>query len=595
MSQPAPRKAAQAARIIEDPLTLKRKETNRDLVEQIVVALILAFLIRGFEAEAFVIPTGSMAPTLMGRHKEVYCQHCGYQFSLNASDEVEGYGPPSRVASGTCQNCRAAVPTLDQPSFKGDRILVMKFLYDLGFLPGGGQPNRWDVVVFKYPEQPEVNYIKRLVGLPGEDIRIFQGNVLTRKRGTQDEYHFARRPLIHQLAMQMMVWDDSYLPTVLADRPDWHRWRAAGAGAWDVEPSQKPGAARSYSAKSSDGDWTELRYEHRVPDPMQWAALDRGDAASSPRSTLVTDYYSYNTSVLANQDPDSYRWFEPHWVGDLTLSLRIQPKAARGRVRLELFEGGVSNRCEIDLATGKATLYHGDQPLGGSADTPVHDTYAHDIVLANVDDRLTLWVDGKTPFGEGRAYGEGMPRPVVPTEADLQPARVGLQGVEARVTDLVLKRDIYYTLDPGKSDWEYYDPDSNELRARPFDFGLGSGPQSIARTFDVLSDPTKFPELADLGHREFSVRPGYYLMMGDNSPRSKDSRGWTTDDQLATHPDSGWDPRPRESWEVPENLLIGKAFYIYWPHGKPVGPGFDLWRDFRVPFRPYIERMKWIR
>ena len=47
--------------------TPKQKESARDLVEQVVVAFILAFLIRGFEAEAFVIPTGSMAPTLYGQ------------------------------------------------------------------------------------------------------------------------------------------------------------------------------------------------------------------------------------------------------------------------------------------------------------------------------------------------------------------------------------------------------------------------------------------------------------------------------------------------------------------------------------------------
>ena len=41
----------------------------REAIESIVVAFILAFLFRTFEAEAFVIPTGSMAPTLMGRHK----------------------------------------------------------------------------------------------------------------------------------------------------------------------------------------------------------------------------------------------------------------------------------------------------------------------------------------------------------------------------------------------------------------------------------------------------------------------------------------------------------------------------------------------
>ena len=46
------------------------KEGHRDTVEAIVVAFILALVVRGFEAQAFVIPTGSMAPTLMGRHKE---------------------------------------------------------------------------------------------------------------------------------------------------------------------------------------------------------------------------------------------------------------------------------------------------------------------------------------------------------------------------------------------------------------------------------------------------------------------------------------------------------------------------------------------
>ena len=42
-------------------------------------------------------------------------------------------------------------------------------------------------------------------------------------------------------------------------------------------------------------------------------------------------------------------------------------------------------------------------------------------------------------------------------------------------------------------------------------------------------------------------------------------------------------------------MLIGKAFFVYWPHGKPFGPDIRLSRDFRLPFRPYFERMKWIR
>jgi signal peptidase I len=78
------------------------------------------------------------------------------------------------------------------------------------------------------------------------------------------------------------------------------------------------------------------------------------------------------------------------------------------------------------------------------------------------------------------------------------------------------------------------------------------------------------------------------MMMGDNSPRSKDSRGWDSSD-LA------WDPSNRQSWEVPRTLITGKAFYVYWPHGVPFGPDIRLNRDTRLLFRPYVERMKWIR
>src|SRR5436190_20386618 len=60
----------------------------------------------------------------------------------------------------------------------GDRVLVAKFLYDSGAMP----PQRYDVVVFKYPERPveantAKNYIKRLLGLPGEIIAIFFGRL----------------------------------------------------------------------------------------------------------------------------------------------------------------------------------------------------------------------------------------------------------------------------------------------------------------------------------------------------------------------------------------------------------------------------------
>jgi signal peptidase I len=163
---------------------------------------------------------------------------------------------------------------------------------------------------------------------------------------------------------------------------------------------------------------------------------------------------------------------------------------------------------------------------------------------------------------------------------------IGAKDAALTVSDLVLKRDIYYTQNPGASDYAGVIP-----------WVGGSDYDSrMAESLTLLSDPSRFADLGNLKERDFEIRPGHYMMMGDNSPRSKDGRQWETADQLRSDfPEYGWDPNRRESWEVPEALLIGKAFYVYWPHGKPFGPDVRVSRDFRIPFRPYLERMRWIR
>src|SRR5512147_697097 len=70
----------------------KPPDNWRETVESIAIAFVLAFLFRTFEAEAFVIPTGSMAPTLMGRHKDLECPKCHYNFQVSASEEVDRDG-----------------------------------------------------------------------------------------------------------------------------------------------------------------------------------------------------------------------------------------------------------------------------------------------------------------------------------------------------------------------------------------------------------------------------------------------------------------------------------------------------------------------
>jgi signal peptidase I len=561
----------------------RRKSKNgRESIESFVVVFV-SFLLWSLEAEGFVIPTGSMAPTLMGRHKEIVCPQCDDVYRVNADREVDSNGSSAghRINRGTCGNCRFEADLRDAPSFTGDRIYVMKRGVALPWLKAAGQvaPARWDVAVFKLPEEPEIRYIKRLVGMPNEVLRIDGGDLWARPAQPSAGFERLRRPLVHQQAMQMLVYDDAHRARALLGDRRWLRWTPALPGGW-TEP-----VAGRFLPSAQAGDWTELRYHHLVPSPEQWKAIRRGlPPESPPFSTLITDFNSYNTDLLAEDFDHARRaaraWFQPHWVGDLTLSLRLVTSAPVGRFRLELIAAGRSNRCEIDLATGLAQLFHEDSALGPAVRTAITRPGVYELCFANVDQRLTLWVDGALPFGAGRIYHLDGPL-VVPAAADLEPARLGARQADLRVERLVLKRDVHYTLEPNESDYS----------------NLGTPDRVDSRAFfKLLGDPARFSTLTRHPARDYPIGPRRYLMLGDNSPWSRDARAWGRADRIDPDvPGVGWDDSDRASWEVPESLLVGKAFCVYWPHAKPVWPRIRLSADLRLPLLPYIERMRWIR
>lgn len=560
----------------------------RETIESIVVAFVLAFLFRTFEAEAFVIPTGSMAPTLYGQHRDIYCSKCGTRFAVGVNSlpspdaEIrDGMIVPlyrSNYAICPNANCRFPNDVLQDEMFAGDRILVNKFPYEFG------DPQRWDVVVFKFPEQAKTNYIKRLVGKPGESLKIENGDIKTKALGSSDLYHIARKTPEKQRELQLLVHDnDSPARELLAT--GWpEAWAPQENGtAWAADPKARSFRVDADGADPEQTHW--LRYTHYAPSSADWKRALAGKPALSPVPQKIMDFYAYNSRITVKEAEDALRrgdlpdLYSPstdpdQWVGDLTVTCEVELLAAGGELVFELVEGPRSYLCTVDLTTGRGQFsYYSDMdskrqhllPAGDPFETGMNKPGKYVVSFANVDDRLCFWVDDRLSkilnFEPDEQYRyQPQIAPVFPTDRDTSPVGIGARSARVRIAHLLVERDIFYRNDPG------------------------GGQMGHDREFELKKDD------ADPSQDEF-------LMLGDNSPRSNDSRLWQT-----TH-------------AVPRHLLIGKAFYVYWPHGVPFlnnGKGFPVGKyyeprprgggetnpplpKFSVPFYPQVGRMHRIR
>lgn len=134
------------------------------LANTATLAFVLLVL-RPFILEAFVVPTNSMAPTLVGKHWRGQCTKCGQPNYCSPRDERFATADPLLMICDRFHVTEAG--DLDRTVHSGDRFLVGKLF----------GPRRWDLVVFQYPADPSTQYVMRLVGLPGEKILIQDGAV----------------------------------------------------------------------------------------------------------------------------------------------------------------------------------------------------------------------------------------------------------------------------------------------------------------------------------------------------------------------------------------------------------------------------------
>ena len=546
----------------------------REAIESIVIAVVLAFLFRAFEAEAFVIPTGSMAPTLQGRHKDVVCPECSYQYRAGASIDAEIREGP--VVATTCPMCfyTHELQPDDRSDFShtGDRILVNKFAYEAPL----GEPERWDVIVFKYPGNAKQNYIKRLVGLPNEVLKIRHGDIFIQKEAS-GPFEIARKSPDKLIHMLQLVHDSDYVVPMLNEMGWPLRWQPTREdSSWTTDDG-----GRSFHAKASgDVDW--LRYQHFPIDFEEWKEIlqrdsdgdnSLGNLKSEP--TLITDFYAYNAQTrplrhrLAFEHPADIGM---HWVGDLAVELHAEVVSDSGTMILDLVEAGRHHRCQIDLATGTATLSIDDGQLafdGGNteatAQTNVSGPGSYNIRFSNVDNELLLWVNGRVcQFNEPTTYPvDPSSRPVTSDDdpGDLSPVGIGLKDAEVHVEGLRIYRDIYYIA-----------TDINTLENSDY---LPGGNSNIMRQ---LKDPKSWNQRGNIFDRRneliFEMKEDQFFPLGDNSPYSRDGRLWGTD-----------------HW-VERDLLIGKAILIYWPHALRIPLPFT---DQTIPAFPNLKRMGLIR
>lgn len=555
----------------------QRPRGFRALAEWLALLALAVVVLRTFAVEGFMISTGSMAPCLLGYHRRVVCPTCGFEFEQGVPAAPDAGLPDTRLAwaagpnvaesypadeSATCPNCGSVVPHVDRlPRTEGDQLLVHKHAFTWREWLGRGGLRRWEVAVFRNPDDESRPYVKRVVGLPGERIELIRGDVYA-------DAALQRKPLPAQLGTRVPVDKHDCLPDDGEQDPDWApRWVIAGEGShWGSAGSRFVfrGVADSGS-QSAEMEWIDYRHwvrhggthrtsvpldswpegidlPHPVVSPLEYRAEAREltclgalpfriweewDAATEDAAFRVAIRELFQRSHVApitdvyvyNRAPDVRTAFD---VRDLMLELQADCSGRSGELVLELSDGVRAYQAVLDFGNNEIRLQRDDAaaPLrrarlpaaGGSGPRLVQwSTFDRQLLLAldGAPACAPVECDVSTDIGSGT----------------LHPARIGARGLHVTIDHLALYRDVYYT-----------PPD-------------------------------------DLRHNAWNVARDEYFVLGDNSQVSVDSRHW-------------------QSPGVARSLLIGKPLLVH----LPSRPGTVRWGNQRRQIRvPDFSRIRYIR
>jgi len=402
----------------------------KETIDSLIIAFILAFVFRAFGVEAFVIPTGSMADTLRGAHFRLTCPTCSYQFNYGFLSKQYGYpeGVIPRqavnITSGKfdpggiplCPICGTKIDT-NRPYrvSNGDRILVLKYIYH--FI----EPQIWDVVVFKNPEKPSQNFIKRLIGRPGETIEIIDGDVYL-KTDEDGPAQIQRKP-DH---IQQTLWIPAYVS--------------------DYQPAPETPGARNHLVwdepfKPENGSAWEVDCRRHKLEFHEAEQLDRLEFNPRRIRKLTQCFAAYN----GDRTEDSAI------VSDLKLEFVLIPHRETGAVAVMLGKYGRIYRADINFdGACSITSEYNSEVLKSQQFEPLSPQRPVKVSFALVDHTLKL------RLGNNRLDYTGPDDPAAWGYHHDPKARfpsVTLAGKTGSFTlkQVALYRDVHYTNSSGSS------------------------------------------------------------------------------------------------------------------------------------------------
>lgn len=394
-------------------------ETPIQQVASFIEFFIWLLVLKTFFLPLFIIPTGSMAETLFGAHATHSCPNCGIDFAVGF-DRAPGRNPgdPRNVR---CPNCRWTQPYAQikrqlKPT-AGDRIIVHGWPYEFGGYFG---PRNWDVVVFRNPASPSENYIKRLIGLPGQKIEIINGDIFIDDK-------VARKPRPAQRSLWFNYYDHDYPPAQPARTARYlPHWSDLGR-----ETAWRGIATRTPIFDGVGKERGEIRF-----------LTKEGDATPI---CDITDEYGYN---WPERGGPSYS------VSDVRISCDVLIEAGDGYVELATVkhrkryiatlkaDGSLSLDRE-DSSAQRVNLGNANARLGNG---PVR------LALAVVDHSATIEIDGKPVVFWQDDITRGRAIELAVAEQDnhkdaaaAQKITFAARDLKLRLAHLKIQRDVYYT------------------------------------------------------------------------------------------------------------------------------------------------------